>query len=185
MQHSLWSKLAALLAIAMLVFTVSCNKKTVAVDNETVGTMESDDAYSSDYPDSDVAEDEMDAPVASQEEESTAMDNLVMHEEIFFEFDKFTLTQAARETLIKNADWLRMNPDVIITIEGHCDERGTNEYNLALGDRRAETVKTFLVDLGIENSRLATISFGEERPSVLGHSEYAWAQNRRAHFVVK
>ena len=183
MQRSLWSKLAALLAIAMLVFTVSCNKKTVAVENETVDTMESDDAYSSDYPD--MAEDEMDAPVASQEEDSTEMDNLVMREEIFFEFDKFTLTPVARDTLVKNADWLRMNPDVIITIEGHCDERGTNEYNLALGDRRAETVKTFLVDLGIGTERLATISYGEERPSVLGQSEYAWAQNRRAHFVVK
>jgi peptidoglycan-associated lipoprotein len=73
----------------------------------------------------------------------------------------------------------------VITIEGHCDERGTNEYNLALGDRRAESVKTFLTDLGVDRSRLTTVSFGEERPFVRGQGEAVWAQNRRAHFLIR
>jgi len=75
--------------------------------------------------------------------------------------------------------------DVTITIEGHCDERGTNGYNLALGERRAESVKTFLADLGLEQSRLETISYGEERPLDRGHGEADWARNRRAHFLIR
>jgi peptidoglycan-associated lipoprotein len=87
--------------------------------------------------------------------------------------------------LISNGEWLRINPDIEIIIEGHCDERGTNEYNLALGDRRAESVKVFLLDLGINNSRLKTISYGEERPADSEHTETAWAKNRRAHFLIE
>lgn len=81
--------------------------------------------------------------------------------------------------------WLRSNFDVAITIEGHCDERGTNAYNLALGERRAESVKTFLAGLGIDQSRLATISYGEERPLDPGHGETSWSRNRRAHFSIR
>ena len=77
-----------------------------------------------------------------------------------------------------------MHQDVTVTIQGHCDERGTNEYNLALGDRRADSTKTFLVDLGISASRLTTVSYGEERPVDPRHNEEAWAKNRRAHFVI-
>jgi len=87
--------------------------------------------------------------------------------------------------LTKNGKWLRINADVAITIEGHCDERGTNGYNLALGDRRAENVKTFLVDLGIGRTRLTTLSYGEEQPLDRGHDESAWAKNRRAHFLIR
>ena len=77
-----------------------------------------------------------------------------------------------------------MHPGVTVTIEGHCDERGTNEYNLALGDRRAESAKRFLTDLGISATRLTTVSYGEERPVDPRHNEEAWAKNRRAHFVI-
>ena len=87
-----------------------------------------------------------------------------MQEDIYFDFDKSTLTPAAQDNLLRKAEWLRENPDATVTIEGHCDERGTNEYNLALGDRRAESAKAFLADLGIDPSRLTTISYGEERP---------------------
>jgi peptidoglycan-associated lipoprotein len=109
----------------------------------------------------------------------------VMLEDIYFEFDKSTLTPQAKETLVKQAEWLRSNRDVRVVIEGHCDERGTNEYNLALGDRRAASTKTFLVDLGISPARLTIISYGEERPLVSGHNEEAWAKNRRAHFGIE
>ena len=84
----------------------------------------------------------------------------------------------------KNAPWLRANPTATVTIEGHCDNRGTNEYNLALGDRRAYSAKIFLIDLGIAESRMQTISYGEERPLDPGENEDAWTKNRRAHFVI-
>lgn len=106
------------------------------------------------------------------------------NEDIHFEFDSILLSPQAQEILRKKGQWLRENPAVSVTIEGHCDSRGTNEYNLALGDRRAYTAKVFLLDLGIAESRLQTISFGEERPLDAGENEEAWAKNRRAHFVI-
>ena len=90
----------------------------------------------------------------------------------------------AQDTLMRHAAWLRENSGVTVTIEGHCDERGTNEYNLALGDRRADSAKAFLVDLGIAASRLTTISYGEERPLCMQQDEECWSKNRRGHFVV-
>ena len=99
---------------------------------------------------------------------------------IYFDYDSFTLQPTARQSLERNATWLQANPAVRVTIEGHCDERGSDEYNLALGDRRARSVKTYLVMLGVAGERLTTVSYGEERPVVTGLDERAWAQNRRA-----
>ena len=110
---------------------------------------------------------------------------LFENEDVMFEFDSASLTVEAQEILRAKAEWLRDNPGVRVIIEGHCDERGTNEYNLALGDRRAYSAKAFLTDLGIDDARLTTISYGEERPIVSGSTEEAWAKNRRAHFVIK
>ena len=107
------------------------------------------------------------------------------NEDILFEFDSASLSVEAQEILRAKAAWLRENPRARVIIEGHCDERGTNEYNLALGDRRAFSAKAFLVDLGIDESRLTTISYGEEKPIASGSTEEAWAKNRRAHFVIK
>lgn len=103
---------------------------------------------------------------------------------VFFDFDKAVLMPAAQRTLERQAAWLRQNPSVTISIEGHCDERGTREYNLALGERRATSAKNFLVALGINPGRISTISYGKERPAALGHNEAAWSQNRRAVAVV-
>ncbi|HSG94207.1 MAG TPA: peptidoglycan-associated lipoprotein Pal [Afifellaceae bacterium] len=103
---------------------------------------------------------------------------------VFFDFDKFNLKPEARKTLEKQAAWLKANPAVRITIEGHCDERGTREYNLALGERRANSAKDYLISLGINPGRIKTISYGKERPVALGSNEAAWAQNRRAVSVV-
>ncbi len=103
---------------------------------------------------------------------------------VFFDYDKAQLSAEARRTLETNARVFRQFGQVSIIIEGHCDERGTEEYNLALGDRRAQATKKFLVELGIPGSRLETISFGEERPFAPGYDEAAFRQNRRAHFVV-
>ena len=103
---------------------------------------------------------------------------------VFFDFDKFDIKPEARTILQKQADWLKANPGVSITVEGHADQRGTREYNLALGERRATSVKNFLVALGINDGRVTIISFGKERPVALGSNDVAWAQNRRGVTVV-
>ncbi len=99
---------------------------------------------------------------------------------VFFDFDRYSLRPDAREILQRQAQWLQKYPSVTITVEGHCDERGTREYNLALGERRANAAKNYLVALGINPNRVKTISYGKERPAVTGSNEAAWAQNRRA-----
>jgi len=95
-----------------------------------------------------------------------------------------SLSSDAQETLKKQVMWLQANPDVVVTIEGHCDERGTKAFNLALGERRAESIKKFMVAHGIDSTRVYTISFGKERPEFYGHNSTAWAKNRRAVTVV-
>jgi peptidoglycan-associated lipoprotein len=103
---------------------------------------------------------------------------------VFFDFDKYNLTPDARATLEKQAAWMKRYASTTVSIEGHCDERGTREYNLALGERRANSVKDFLVALGIGPNRVKTISYGKERPVALGSNDKAWAQNRRGVTVV-
>ena len=103
---------------------------------------------------------------------------------VFYATDSSTLTTEARATLDKQAAWLKKYSAVKVTIEGHCDERGTREFNLALGERRATAAKNYLVAAGIPASRVSTISYGKERPAVVGNTEAAWSQNRRAVTVV-
>ncbi len=103
---------------------------------------------------------------------------------VHFAYNQFTLDEEARGILEKNATYLKANPTLRIVIEGHCDERGSDEYNLALGERRALAARSYLVSLGIPAARLSTISYGEELPLVAAANEEAWAQNRRAEFKV-
>ena len=98
---------------------------------------------------------------------------------VYFDFNDATLRADAREALKNDAQVLKNNPNMNVSIEGHCDERGSVEYNLALGERRAESIKSYLTKLGISPSRMTTISYGEEKPLVYGHSEEAWSKNRR------
>ena len=104
---------------------------------------------------------------------------------VFFGFDKSSLTSEAVNTLKAQAEWLQANPDTNVIVEGHTDDRGTREYNLALGERRAVAVKNYLISRGVDAERIKTISYGKERPAVVGGNEAAWAQNRRAVTVVK
>jgi peptidoglycan-associated lipoprotein len=106
-------------------------------------------------------------------------------ENIYFDFDKSFIRDDAKPNLEKVAEYMKENRDVRVLIEGHCDERGTNEYNFALGDRRAQEAKNYLMNLGIDGSRIKTISYGEERPEDPGHNEDAWAKNRRDVFIVQ
>lgn len=104
---------------------------------------------------------------------------------VFFGYDRYDLDSEAQITLERQANWLKLYPNLTITVEGHADERGTREYNLALGDRRANSVKSYLIALGISPTRVTTISFGKERPAVLGSNPNSWAQNRRGVTVVE
>ena len=106
-------------------------------------------------------------------------------DDIFFAFDSYKLDGAAKATLDKNAAWLKANADKSVTIEGHCDERGTTEYNQVLGANRARSGYNYLRNAGVEASRMSTVSFGEDRPFDPAHNEEAWASNRRDHFEVK
>ena len=103
---------------------------------------------------------------------------------IYFDFDRYDLRDDAIDSLEQNAAWLREHATVRVIIEGHCDERDTEEYNLALGERRANAARDYFIRVGIAPSRLMTVSYGESRPLDPGHNEYAWARNRRAHFRV-
>lgn len=129
------------------------------------------------------------SPIASADQDTrqpagSAAQQEASLDRIFFDFDSYLLTQSARDTLNKNADWLKKNSDAKLQIEGHCDERGSDEYNLALGEKRAKSAQNYLTTLGVAKDRLSTISYGKEKPLEPGHDETAWAKNRRAEFLI-
>ena len=103
---------------------------------------------------------------------------------VYFDTDKYNITSAAAFVLESQANWLKSTPGFQLIVEGHCDERGTREYNLALGEKRAQAVKNYLISLGISSDRVSTISYGKERPAVVGSNDGAWAQNRRSVTIV-
>jgi peptidoglycan-associated lipoprotein len=121
------------------------------------------------------------AAKAAQAAQAAQAAVLVM-DDVHFEYDKYTLTPEARQILNETARRLKEKPDLVIQIEGHCDERGTQEYNLALGQRRAQAAKDYLANFGIDPGRITIISYGEERPLDPASNEDAWSRNRRAHF---
>ena len=132
-----------------------------------------------------VAEEQARQAAALQEAEMAQMaEAAFVNEDIHFAFDSFLLDAEAERILGDKAAWLQDNADASVQIEGHCDERGTSAYNLALGERRANAVQQYLMVLGIAADRLSTISYGEEQPLDPGHDEAAWSRNRRAHFVI-
>ena len=126
-----------------------------------------------------------DAMRKRQTEKEKAAKERFENQDIHFAYDSSELTPEARMLLKEKAEWLISHTYAAITIEGHCDERGTTEYNLALGEKRALTAKQYLVDLGISANRMRTISYGEEKPLVEGNDEGVWAKNRRAHFEIR
>ena len=123
-------------------------------------------------------------PEVKEEVPPPAEEPAISLESIFFDFDKSNIKPDAKAILDKNAEWISKNQTAKIRIEGNCDERGTNEYNMALGERRANSAKQYLINLGVSADRLTTISYGEEKPMDTGHDEAAWAKNRRDDFKV-
>ena len=129
------------------------------------------------------------APVAEPVPETLPADLAELNKkgylkDVFFDYDQYDVRADQRDAMAANAEWLKKWPTVKVQVEGHCDERGSNKYNMALGDKRANAARDYLVSLGIDAARVSTLSYGEERPFVDGHDEAAWSQNRRAHFVV-
>ncbi len=189
MRKNLWIHVALLLVIPGLLFTASCSKKVVKSDDSAAQVEEQQKA------DDEAAvqerEQQASAEAAAQIAEETAQRDMLMEknmfesEGIYYEFDSSALTPVAQSVLTGKAEYLRDNPGMQVIIEGHCDERGTPEYNLALGDRRAESAKSFLVNYGIDPSRFTTVSYGEESPVDTGQDEDAWAKNRRAKFLIE
>lgn len=194
-----WIILALVLIVPAMLFTVSCAKKTVSTEPSTTDATAGDDAArqaelakQAELDRQKQLEEERLAAERAEQLKAEAMErdlmmakNRFLNENIYFDFDKSVLSYQAQELLKEKAMWMRANPDASVVIEGHCDERGTNAYNLALGERRAESAKTFLVNLGISGARMTTISYGEERPVDMAHNEEAWAKNRRATFVLE
>ena len=191
MNHKNWAFLVFVLIIFVGFLAPSCGKKEL----KSEPVMSEDEARRRAEEEARKREQERQAAIREEElkedqlrtesERFQSAREMFENEDILFEFDSASLSVEAQEILRAKAAWLRENPRARVMIEGHCDERGTNEYNLALGDRRAFSSKSFLVDLGIADSRLTTISYGEERPVDSRATEDAWTQNRRAHFVIK
>jgi peptidoglycan-associated lipoprotein len=186
--------LALLLVIPGLMFAASCAKKAVVSEPVVTPAVEEEaeaERLTAEEQARAAREERRLREVRIREEarerrerEEMAEKEKFLNEDIHFEFDQSRLLPEAKEILTDKAKWLRAHPDVSAVIEGHCDERGTNEYNMALGDRRSQSAKSFLVDMGIASGRLTTISYGEEKPVDPRHDEEAWAKNRRVHFVI-
>lgn len=187
--HKNLMKGLVLLVVPFLLITVACQKKAVQSTQPEAPAVEAVEEEAEAAPAEEMSQqeavDEEALRAAAIAREKERERNLFVTEDVYFDFDDASLNATAQEALKRKAMWLRDNPMVSIVIEGHCDERGTTEYNLALGDRRAQSAKAFLVDLGINPSRLTTISYGEEMPVDSGHTEEAWAKNRRAHFSIE
>lgn len=213
MRKQVWICLALLVVFPGLLLTASCAKKTVKADSsmttESSAQQQAEQERARKMREAELAKQrqkEMEARQRAMEEQRLRDERMkeeqrkaemaaqraaavekeeFLTELVLFDFDSSALTPTAQERLRRKAQWLKEHPNVKIIIEGHCDERGTAEYNLALGERRAEAAKAFLVDLGVSPDRMTTISYGEERPFAKLHTEAAWAMNRRAHFVIE
>ena len=192
-KHTGLGWLLALLILSGL-FLLACGKKEIKTDGLTGAPggeqVKEDDAEKAKkrarIREQELTEQQLrEKALAEEEARRQAMAAEFENEDVFFEFDQFVLSDSAKAVLNKKAKWLKDRPNAKALIEGHCDERGSTEYNLALGQKRAEAAMQFLIALGINPSRVSTISFGKERLADPGHNEAAWAKNRRAHFVLK
>jgi peptidoglycan-associated lipoprotein len=188
MRRNIWLVLALILILPAMLFTVSCAKKTVEAEPEVAEPEtpeEPDDTAAAEAEAAERARIEAERIKAEEEERALAAARMAFtDEDVYFEFDSSTLLPAGQDILSEKAAYILSLSEASITVEGHCDERGTDAYNMALGERRAEAAKAFLVNLGVNPSQISTISYGEERPVDPGNTEEAWAKNRRASFVM-
>jgi peptidoglycan-associated lipoprotein len=167
------------LILFLLIFVVGCSKGYTRMDSDTHdhGTdseVVTEDAF--------VSEEYMQNIDLDSDDVIKEID--LVFKDVLFDFNKYDIKADGRYTMDTISSWLQKNQMTKLIIEGHCDERGTNEYNLALGEKRARVVKNYLVSLGVSSSRISLLTYGEERPTCTSHSENCWQLNRRAHFVV-
>ena len=160
--------LLSIAAVALSACSTTSDESLTSADRQDI---QGDSMY-----DTDIQRDVLDGP------EPGSQQDLVVNvgDRVFFGYDRYDLNAEARRTLELQSEWLKRFPNINITISGHADERGTREYNLALGERRANSVRSYLVALGVSPNRITTVSFGKEQPAVLGSNAESWAQNRRS-----
>lgn len=170
------------LLITVLAFSFGCKSLRKNSDGGDLGTGQGDSSIKSETTASGGSEKIDASPMnfAATGSDSGSIEGL---QTVFFEYDKSTLSPSEKAKLTANVAWLKKNSNAKMSIEGHCDQRGSNEYNLSLGERRANAVKQMLQSMGVSAQRLTTVSFGEEKPLMQGDSEEAMAKNRRANFV--
>jgi len=190
MKKSLMIVLTLGFVIPGLLATVACTKKKAGVKQTLVDTSAADQAAldAKKQRELDAKKQRQIAVKAKQEKAARLIaeaQERFLNDHVHFSYDSAVLTPIAQTVLNQKADWLRINASKNVIIGGHCDERGTVEYNVALGERRAEAAKKYIIDLGINASRLESVSYGEEMPLATGNNEEAWAQNRRAQFEIK
>ena len=175
--------LAAIMLAMLMVLGVSCAKKKVTMEAEPAQEemTAADEAASQQAAEEAAARREAEEARMREQRAREAFEG----ENIQFDFDKYVLTPQAMMILDEKASYLREHPGVRVLIEGHCDERGSNEYNLALGDRRANSAKAYLIKSGVAESRMTTISYGEEQPLCMQSNEPCWSRNRRAQFSTR
>ncbi len=178
--------LVSLLVVSLMVFVVGCPKKPPPEAPQTTPPAVAEKSAPAVEVPEQGFEETKETPTTLEDPDSllAKLNAQKVLGTIYFEFDKSDLLSESLEQLRKNAEWLKANPGRRVRIEGNCDERGTVEYNLALGDRRAVAAKNYLLKAGIEASRIETISYGEEHPVDPGHNESAWQKNRRDDFVL-
>lgn len=184
MKNRMWINLVMAVLVAGLFLMVSCAKTTVVSDPQPIQDQTQGQAGGDSGIQSDQLSDQAASEKALAQAKAMAAKQRFENQDIHFEYDSAMLSSMAKLILKEKAAWLMANSMVAITVEGHCDERGTTEYNLALGEKRAQAAKSYLVDLGISASRVSTISYGEEQPLDMGKTESAFRKNRRAHFVI-
>ena len=179
MNKKVWTNLMVAMLVLGLFMTVSCAKKTVVSDGTAI-----EDQASLEAERERIKAEEMARESALSEAKTAAARAQFENQNIHFDFDSAELSPMAKTLLKEKAEWLSANPGVSVVVEGHCDDRGTTEYNIALGEKRALAAKNYLVDLGVSEARLSTVSFGEERPLDSASTEEAYSKNRRAQFVL-
>lgn len=172
-------KTLVLLVLICAVFAVGCQKRAITkTDEQQLDKESASQRGRQGIEDQKIAS--LDEDISSRYLEETKG----MFEDILFDYDKYAVKPEYKSTLQSISAWLTKNRGATLSIEGHCDDRGTNEYNLALGDRRAKAVKDYLISLGVPSSQIETLSYGEEKPTCTEQVESCWSRNRRAHFVI-
>ena len=181
-----WTTAFWMMALVVMVVTVGCGpKEPPEMPEEVVVEPEPEPVEVTPPPTPPVVEDPKPHPLDDDLviANEYAVENGLLGD-VYFDFDKYDLRADSRDRLEKNAEFMKKYGNFVFGLEGHCDERGTNEYNLALGERRASAAKNYLISLGVDESRIRTISYGEERPFCMDHDDGCWAKNRRGHFMI-